>query len=59
MYVVENEGGTTIEAGGELSRVAMPKVAVEDIDMVKDDNSGDDSAKDVHLMTVKRRGPRG
>ncbi|KAJ1411304.1 hypothetical protein SESBI_21348 [Sesbania bispinosa] len=49
MNVVENEGGTTAEPVGELSRTDMPRVAAEDIDMVEDDYSSDDSAKDVHF----------
>ncbi|KAJ1392680.1 hypothetical protein SESBI_35637 [Sesbania bispinosa] len=42
-------GGTTAEPGGELSRVDMPRVAVEDINMVEDGYSNDDSTKDVHF----------
>ncbi|KAJ1414014.1 hypothetical protein SESBI_19239, partial [Sesbania bispinosa] len=49
MNMVENEGGTTAEPGGESSRVDMPRVAAEAIDMVEDGYSSDDSAKDVHF----------
>ncbi|KAJ1389765.1 hypothetical protein SESBI_38021 [Sesbania bispinosa] len=49
MNVVENEGGTTTDPGGELSMADMSQVVAEDIDMVEDDYRSDDSTKDVHF----------